>query len=229
MRKAFLLLIFSVLAVYSGYSQKIGDDARLVASICEDMAKRRTDCFCQVERNNGKIEYVLLYYTNQAILDLDFYSNVWRYLMMEKGVWSYTITQYDRISTEELAERYMSRLKKSKIGKYYFDEDYEYYTEIYLKDKKATVKWSKVNLSNFSTEQKKLILKKKEEITQKKRIEKEEYLKSLKERDFETYKKLYPEEYERELFEIEVKKIDEDIEWKGNDIIGKKIQKLLKK
>jgi len=81
-------------------------------------------------------------------------TNVTIYWMMENETLAYKTTQYDKVSTKQLTKLY-DRVKP-KIGKYYFDESYEYYTEIYSQDGRAATKFSKVDLDKLDAETKEI-------------------------------------------------------------------------
>jgi len=147
-------LIFSVLAINNCYSQGIiGKSASEVEFIVKNGRLQY-----HVERYDGKIQYVGVYYPNQLLPGVAG-TNIYRYYMMKNGICDYILAAYDKVSLEQLKKYYDTNFLKE--GKYYrsrdpYLEDERY--EIILFDGKATVKLTlqknskNKNLSNLKNE-----------------------------------------------------------------------------
>lgn len=186
MRKIIATLIIILLNNTNVLGQKIevGQDAIQIKSLIEMITQQhnRYDSYgnranstasYDVKYNNGVISDVIQCFDNQYLSDFSVVASFCKHFIMKNGKLEYTINQYKNISTSTLIGFYNKIYEDKKIGDYYFSNDFEYYSKIYLaKNKLATVEWRKTEPKMLSLEiQKKLKI---EQNTEKERLRVEE-------------------------------------------------------
>jgi hypothetical protein len=182
------LLIIAILVF--GFGQinsqtvEIGQDAESVKRLIEWSTNEhnKPDSFgnyssasvsSDVQYNNGVIMGVIQCYKNQFYVDLRMSVDFCKYYMMVNGKLAYILTQYENVSKEKIIEVYDRLYKDSKVNNLYFDEEFEYYSKIYLgKNGYATIEFRKAELDKMPANVKKEIEMKQNIIAQKK-LEKE--------------------------------------------------------
>lgn len=141
-----------------------------------------------VNYNNGQITEVIQCYEDQYLIDFRFTASFCKRYIMEHGILSYILTQYENVSTETLKSKYENKNDNKRIGELFFSDDYQHYSKIYLaKNGMASIEWHKTELNslpnNIKTQiQKKLKEKEEEEIKK----QEEEDAKKEKEREIKS-------------------------------------------
>lgn len=102
-----------------------------------------------VKYENGEIKDVIQCFEKQFIIEFGLTVNYCKHYLMKNGKLSYILTQYENVSTEKLITQY-SRTS-NKIGEYFFDNDFEHFSKIFLgANKLATVEYRKTKLEPIS-------------------------------------------------------------------------------
>jgi len=114
----FFLASLIVLAANNCYSQgAIGKSAdEIVASIKYSGSKNPY----HVEYSNEKVEYVVVYYSNQLLTGIA-WSNLYRYYIMKNGMCDHILDSYDKISMSQLKQYYDKNFIKE--GTFYRSKD----------------------------------------------------------------------------------------------------------
>ena len=145
----------------AGQTIEIGMDANQVKQMIQWSTRDRTgyDSYGNSKGNNvawdvkyfnGQISEVIQCYTNQYLLDFRITASFCKRYVMEKGVLSYILTQYENVSTEALKAEYGNDYSAKRIGDFYFSDDYQHYSKIYLaQNGLATVAWRKTEVSTL--------------------------------------------------------------------------------
>lgn len=130
---------------------------------------------------NGQIVDVIQCYRNQYLIDFGAVADYCKHYMMENSKLAYILTQFENISLEKLQLNYNSEYSNNKIGKYYFSDDYEHYSQLYLANNGlATIEWRKTVISELSIDVQSTVKSKLFSIREEKKIKKEKETLALK-------------------------------------------------
>jgi len=133
-----------------------------------------------VSYNNGQIVEVLQCIRNQHYIDLRMNVDLCKHYIMGKEKLAYILTEYENVSKEKLIDLYDNLYKNTKVGNFYFDEDFEHFSRIFLANNgHATIEWKKADITTLPTS----ILNKiklKKEIISKRKLDRETELKKKK-------------------------------------------------
>ena len=141
--------------------------------------------------DNGAISDVILCYDKQYLIDFELSATFCKHYIMENEKLSFILTQFINISLEKLKSIYDRLYKDYKFGSYYFSEDFNQYSEIYLaKNNHATVKLQQTELSQLPESIKEVVAKKLQEKEEEKRKE-QLALEQEKQREYEIKSKTY--------------------------------------
>lgn len=158
--KKILALVIVVFNIFQLQSQtiQIGQEARYIKNIIKRYTdiQSRPDSYgnystvktsCDVVYNNGEIVEVVQYFENQYYIDFQKILSGSKHFKMQDGKLALILTQFKNLSKERLINVYDGLYEEGKIGNLYFDENFKYYSKIYLGENDiATVELRKVNL-----------------------------------------------------------------------------------
>lgn len=100
--------------------------------------------------NNGKILNVTQCFQNEYLIDIGVVSNYCKYYIMENDKLAFVISQFENISITKLVKSYTSNYGNNKLGEFYFSDDFEYYSKVYLSDQGlATIERRKTVISEL--------------------------------------------------------------------------------
>jgi len=182
--KKTISLIILLFIIFKSNAQRIeiGQDAWELKSMIEWSTKQHTgyDSYGNSKGNNvtsdvdyydGEIFKINQCYRNQFLLDLRVSATFCKHYIIEKSKLVYILTQYEDISTEKLKNFYTKSDDYVKVEDYYFTDNWEHYSKIYLAlNGYATVEWGKSNSDKIPVEIKKIIDKKIKNIEHQKNI-----------------------------------------------------------
>ena len=160
--KKLLLIVGVILTIFQLKSQiHFGDNAKTVEAMLKFGRK-----YPHLSYANGKIEYISQCEQNRYALDFKKYISYCDYYIMDANEkYVCHLRQFENISIEELKYNFNEFYAGRIIDKYYFDENYDIFYELYLADNKyATSRSKKVVLSNFNPKIRNWIEKKQGEI-----------------------------------------------------------------
>lgn len=145
-----------------------GDDAKTVEAILKFAHK-----YPHLSYVNGKIEYISQCEKDRYALDFEKHISYCDYYVMDANEkYVCHLRKFENISIEELKRKFNELYSGHIIDKFYFDDNYEIYYEIYLSDNKyATSRGKRIVLSNFNPKIRSEIEKKLAEINKKKQIQ----------------------------------------------------------
>lgn len=149
MNKKNIILSFFVLGFFQSWQVKgqdqflDGQKAEFILALVKNAvsAHNKTDSYgntpssywtWDVKYKNGVIVDVIRCCPNQLMLDLKRIASFCSHYIMSNGKVSYTISQFEDVSTDILRKGYNNNNSLKKIGDFYFDNDYTHYQKIYL-------------------------------------------------------------------------------------------------
>lgn len=133
-----------------------------------------------VSYNNGQIFEVLQCMKNQYYIDLGMSVDFCKHYIIKNNKLAYILTEYENISIEDLISSYDKFHKNTKVGDFYFDEDFEHFSIIFLANNRhTTVEWKKTDITTLSTSMLNKI-KLKKEIISKRKLDRETELQRKK-------------------------------------------------
>ena len=137
---------------------------------------------------NGQITEVIQCFTNQYLLDFRISATFCKRYIMEHETLAYVLTQYENISTEVLKSKYETSYGDKRIGDFYFSDDYQNYSKIYLaKNGMATIEWRKTEINSLPVNIKAQIQKKiKDKEDEKNKKQQAEATKKAKEKEIKS-------------------------------------------
>jgi hypothetical protein len=201
MKKLMAIAVTIFLAISTAFGQtiEIGQKASSIKAIVEYQVSsyynaqgyHQVKMFTDTKYADGEISDVILCYVNQYLIDFRITADFCKHYIMEYGKLAYVLTQYENVSTEKLKSLCDQSYGDYKLGDYYFSDDYEHYSQIYLaKNGYATVEWRKTEPDLLPTNLKTKIankLKAEQESESKKLREEEERKQKEKEIKSKTY------------------------------------------
>jgi hypothetical protein len=213
MRKYFfLVIILSIGSLGDLKSQtvKIGQSANEIKLLIEWITKdhNKPDTYgrysdarynSNVLYNNGQINEVVQCVQNEFIYDFMMNVNFCKHFIMNQGVLSYILTQYENLSLEKIQKLYNENYSDTKIGNLYFDDEFTHYSKLYLASNgKATLEYKMVDKVLYKSLEKE-IERRKKIVTYKQSLKNQENIKEdeivskyydLSQHDTTTYKLL---------------------------------------
>lgn len=147
--------IFLSISTVFGQTIEIGQDANQIKQLIQWSTQQKTgydsygkslgnNVIWDAKYNNGQITDVIQCYSDQYLIDFRTVANFCYHYVMEYGQLAYVLTQYEDVSTEKLTEFYENNYSDYKSGEFYFSDDYQHYSKIYLANNGyATIEWRK--------------------------------------------------------------------------------------
>ncbi len=184
-----LMLGFVTISQIKSQTIKIGQDSKQIKMLIEWQTNNHnkpdsygnrasSEASLDVEYQNGQIRDVVLCYENAFLIDFRIITNFCKHYIMEDGKLKYVLTQYENISLHQLESAFNnSHGEHRKIGDYYFSEDFEHYSLIYLaKNGYTTEEYRKTANENLSSNILKQIEQKKKNLQLSKNEKVEKYI-----------------------------------------------------